>query len=342
LAHWEFVLIVGHSDAGHKRRYGKSTPCRNRSRCLPSTSQASAVPADKCFRDIPVTTLSNDEIWSALLGRLASYARTRVQKLFPSTGFPPFFSFSLDAIEKDAASGRPGPASAPLMDTGLVIHALSEPEMLESADAIRLAKAAVKLDYRLDDQLLNRLADLPRESLSKEQEAKAARVLEIVDAISDCQRLVMPLMKFLKLPQSQLRSKAVKLISRARRNSTWAETILTDPDPRVRSNLIDGLAEQSGDQIDGLLRKGAADKHHRVAVGALLQLYLRGDQASFEKLTLLASESDPPHRRAAEWALGQIEAAKPPASPEPQPAESEPTALEPAIPEFAVPEFAVP
>jgi hypothetical protein len=273
-----------------------------------------------------VTTLSNDEIWSVLLRRLTPSARTGVTKLFPPAGFPPFFSFVLDALEKDAAIGRITPISGPLID--IVIQALSDPAVLEIADAVRLALAAVKLDHRLDDKLLNGLADL-----SEAHVAEAARVLEIIDAISDCQRLALPLMKFLKLPQSQLRSKAVRLIARARRNPSWAEAILDDPDPRVRSNLIDGLAQHSGDQLESVFRRGAEDRHHRVAVGALLQLYRRGDQASYERICTLAREGDEPHRLAAAWALRQIEAAKP-APAEPQPAETQPDepASQPAQP----------
>jgi len=70
-----------------------------------------------------VTTLSNDEIWRVLLRRLTPSARTGVTKLFPPAAFPPFFSFVLDALEKDAAIGRITPISGPLID--IVIQALS-------------------------------------------------------------------------------------------------------------------------------------------------------------------------------------------------------------------------
>jgi hypothetical protein len=261
--------------------------------------------------DIRLSTLSNAEIWSILLEAVSSQARPRIEILFvPKDVQPPFLSFVLEAVERDAAIGHVSPASGPLMDSGLVIHALSEPPFLELADAIRLAKAAVKLDYRLDDKLLNRLTGSSRWPAGVPK-AECVRVLEIIDAISDCQRLVLPLMRFLKLPPHQLRSKAVKLIARARRNPGWAESILADPDPRVRSNLIDGLAQQRGEQIDILLRKGAADPHHRVSIAALLQLCQRGDQPSCEKIRRLAREGDPPNRRAAEWALTKIDSPNP-------------------------------
>jgi hypothetical protein len=251
-------------------------------------------------------TISSDGIWQLLLSDLPRYARGRVEALFESGEIPPFFPFVVEAIEKDAAIGRPGPLSAPFMDTGLVLRAISNAEILALPDAVRLARAAAKLDDRLDDKLLNRLTGPPRQWPYDVPESETAHVLEVVGEISDCRRLVMPLMKFLKLPQKQLRSKAVKLIARASQNPGWAEILLTDDDPRVRANLIDGIALQDGPQIDILLRRASADSHHRVAVTALLGLCQRGDQSSCERIRRLALEGDDAHRVAAEWALRQL------------------------------------
>jgi hypothetical protein len=251
--------------------------------------------------------LSSDEIWQMLLGDLSRYARTRVEAVLGTGEIPPFFPFMVEAIEKDAATRRLSFLSAPLMETGLVASAVSDPRILTLPDAVRLARAAAKLDPRLDDRLITRLTGSPRHWPDGVPEAEIAHVLEVVDEISDCRRLVMPLMKFLKLPQKQLRSKAAKLIARASLNSGWADTVLKDADPRVRANLIDGLALQSGPQIDILLRKAAQDPNHRVAVTALLGLCRRGDQSSCGQIRRLALEGDAVHRAAAEWALRQLE-----------------------------------
>ncbi len=254
-------------------------------------------------------SLSNDEIWQALLGGLSRYARTRVEALLGPGEIPPFFPFVVEAVEKDAAAGRPGPVSAPLMESGLVAGAVSGPQILALPDAVRLARAAAKLDDRLDDKLMTRLTGPPRAWPAGVPETEIAHVLEVIDEISDCRRLVMPLMKFLKLPQKQLRSKAAKLIARASRNADWAETVLKDADPRVRANLIDGIALQDGPQIEVLLREAATDPHHRVAVTALLGLCQRGDQSSCEQIRRLALEGDDAHRAAAVWALRQLQPA---------------------------------
>jgi hypothetical protein len=250
-------------------------------------------------------SLSNNAIWRSLLNELTPYNRTRLEGQFASQGFPPFFTFVIEAVDRDAASGRISHATSPLMDS-VVPSAILNPAILSSADAIRLAKAATKLDDRLDAKLLSRLTDQQRKQLEEIPEGEIARALEIIDEISDCRRLVMPLAKFLKLPQRHLRSKVVKLIARASQNPGWADTLLADADPRVRSNFIDGISLQSGPQIDMLLRRAATDPHHRVATTALLELYRRGDQASLEEIRKMETGGSPAHRCAAEWALRQI------------------------------------
>jgi hypothetical protein len=262
------------------------------------------------------STLSNENVWKELLHDLPPYARARVEALFPSGEVPPFLEFIVETVEKDAASGARKPASTPLMDTGVLAHALSDPEILTLPDAVRLARAAAKLDRRIDEKLLNRLTGSSRKWPDQVPESETARVLEVIDEVSDCRRLVMPLMKFLKLPQKHLRSKVVKLIARASQNSDWAEVLLTDTDPRVRANLIDGLAVQSGHQIDLLLRAAAKDPHHRVAMTALLGLCQRGDESSCAEIRRLALEGDASHRVAAAWALRRLERVRAAASSE--------------------------
>jgi hypothetical protein len=252
-----------------------------------------------------LSSLTNDATWRSLLGDLTPYNRARLEERFAADGFPPFFAYVIEAVEKDAEIGRISPVTSPLMES-VVPNALSTPSILSLPEAIRLGKAAAKLDDHLDAKLLNRLTDQQRKRSAELPEVEVSRVLEVIGEISDCRRLVMPLAKFLKLPQQHLRSKVVKLIARASQNPDWAETLLADADPRVRSNLIDGISLQSGAQIDSLLRKAATDPHHRVATTALLELWRRGDEASGVEIRKLEAEGSPAHRRAAEWALRQI------------------------------------
>jgi len=173
-----------------------------------------------------------------------------------------------------------------------------------------LARAAARLGDPLDSKIIEHVARASRTWPEEVPEAEIVRTLEVIDAISDCERLVFSLMKFTKLPQPRLRSKAVKLMARGSRNSGWVARVIADPDPRARANLIDGLAEQTGDLV-ALLKQGAQDSHHRVALTSLLALCRGGDQASCEEIRRLAKDGDPNFRRAAEWALGQLQEAAP-------------------------------
>lgn len=233
-------------------------------------------------------------------------ARPRIQDLAASAGEVPFVEFNLGLLEGDAQAGKAGPGSITLLETGAVLIAITDPELLSSPEAIRLATPAARLDPRLDAKILAAASagstDWPRDfSLPR-----VVRALELIDAVSDCRRLVIPLMKFIRVPEPAVRSKAVKLMARASRNREWVESVLSDPDPRVRCNLIEGFYAQMGPGAISLLRRAARDPHHRVASTALLFLAQLGDGGSREELHRLAQDSREMQRRAAQWALAKL------------------------------------
>jgi HEAT repeats len=268
------------------------------------------------------TSRSNSEVWSAFLAGASPAARLCVEKLSaekkPADETPPFLDYALEVFEAGDPA-RPGPLASALVQSELVIGAISDPAQLSLDQAIRLARAAGRFDHAIDYKILSSTTssahnwpdDVPRHELM--------RMLKVIEAISDCQRLVLPLMKLAKTPQRHLRSKAVKLMARASRNAGWADSILNDPDPRVRSNLIEGVTEQFGEKARPILRKAARDPHHRVSITALLALTRIGDQESREILEKMAIESDDPHRRAAEWALRTLAQSVTPSSEAPRP-----------------------
>jgi hypothetical protein len=237
--------------------------------------------------------------WQSALAELSPYLRNEILKTVDLTA--PLYTFLVETLENRT------PASSALLRSNLLERLISDPELWPLPDAIRVAAAASRLDDRMDDRLMRHLTGPPRVWPGGVPEAEIFRVLAVLDAISKCDRLLIPLMKFAKLPNKALRSKAVKLMARSSRNPGWAETLLSDPDPRVRANLIDGLAAQCGIQMDALMRRAAKDHHHRVALTALLALCQGGDAASGEEIRRFAEHDDPQFRRAAEWALKQLE-----------------------------------
>lgn len=248
---------------------------------------------------------SNSETWNHVLAGMHPQVRERIEQLIGEA--PPLFDFMIAPLEEDAAADKPGQLSALLLGSGLVIRAITDPALLSAEEAARMARAAARLDDRLDDKILTSLTAGARTWPDDIPETEIVRALELIDAVSDCHRLVIPLVKFVNLPQPHLRSKAVKLIARASRNPGWAELILSDRDPRVRANLIDEMASQTGFYVDALLRQAAHDPHHRVAISALLALAIRGDASARDQIEKLSTGGSPMHRRAAEWALRRLE-----------------------------------
>jgi|SRR5579883_70168 hypothetical protein len=201
---------------------------------------------------------------------------------------------------------RPGPVAAALLQNGLVVSAISNPGVLSLNQAIELAQAASRLETGLDYKILSNTTNSSRNWPYDIPRREMMRVLQVIDATSDCQRLIILLMKFVRLGQPHLRSKAVKLLARASRNPVWADSILSDPDPRVRSNLIERLAEHLGTTAMSMLRSAAQDPHHRVAATALLQLARSGDSPSHERLQAMSADGDDLQKRAAAWALAKL------------------------------------
>lgn len=224
---------------------------------------------------------------------------------------PAFLDYALEVLQT-ADPAKPGPLAAALLQNRTLISAFSDPSQLSLEQAIRLAQAAARFDHGLDHKILSNITNSARNWPHEVPRQEMMRALKVIEAISDCQRLMIPLMKFARLPQKHLRSKAVKLLARGSRNPGWADSILNDPDPRVRSNLIEGLSEQLGEKATPLLRRAARDPHHRVSITALLALARIGDRGSRETLEKMAAGSEDAHRRAAVWALRRLASATEP------------------------------
>jgi len=246
----------------------------------------------------------NLELWNPVFAALTASARVRLEKVINIAAPPPFFDFVIVPLEFDAENGGVSALSALLLKINLVAHAVSSPNLCPPSQAIRLARAASRVDPHFDQAILEYLCRPPRKGPEDVPEAEILHTLGVIDAISDCDRLVEPLLRFLKLSQRRVRS--IKLLAMANRSPEWAEEIFADPNPRVRSNLIEGISTQTLDYVVPLLRKAAKDKHHRVATTALLGLSRRGDRPSYDLLLHYAGASNPEFKMAAEWALGQI------------------------------------
>lgn len=193
-----------------------------------------------------------------------------------------------------------------LLENELLLLALSDPDAFPSKTAAGLAANLHRVDQQLDAKLMRQVmkdGNAGREP----DEISLLHVLEIVDEISDCSRLVPFLMKLSKHGNKKIRSKAIMLLVRAHRNSDWLQQQLAVEDPRYRSNAIEGmLYAQAGEKEIQLLWAAAADGHHRVATTALRVLHHFGQQDAIEQILEFVRHPSELFRAAAAWALGEI------------------------------------
>jgi hypothetical protein len=247
------------------------------------------------------------DLWTALLADLDPYQRSRVLKRIHPQNPPSFYSFSKECFAEKAS--RQTGAGALLLETGLLVRAVTNIAVLTLPEAIELSRLAIAEDPTFDAKLIRYLAGPPRIWPEEVTEEESLHVLAILDQISDGVRLAAPLTKFLTLPYKKVRSKTAKLIARGIRNPGWIEHRRQDTDARVRANVIDGLLQQpvplSGDMLK-VLKDCTHDSSPRVQSACRLLLAKSGDQRSVEELNEMRTHNSPAFRAAADWALRQL------------------------------------
>ncbi len=198
-----------------------------------------------------------------------------------------------------------------LLENDVVVSALANPETFPLDSALSLARNLYRMDEHLDARLLRKVLNEDPGATKEVDGIALERVLEIIDEISDCCRLVPYLMKLLRMSNTRIRSKAGLLLARAHRNSEWLREQLLDPDPRVRANTVEGMLSTSpGEKELDVIAPLTKDVHHRVASTALLVLFKNGNSQAGDALEAMASHPSDVFRTAAAWAMGQSEHAR--------------------------------
>ncbi len=188
-----------------------------------------------------------------------------------------------------------------LASSDLLLVALCNPALTRD-DAISLARAALNLDNTMDVRLAKTLAEKAGAGLPA---VAAARLMDVLDAVSGGNRIMPSLLRLLRQPDLQLRSKAVLMIGRASRSVKWVQNRLSDADPRTRANAVEALWGIDTAEARDLLRSAAADNNNRVAGNALFALYRMGDTWANAELLKMATAEAPLFRASAAWAMGE-------------------------------------
>jgi HEAT repeat protein len=214
-----------------------------------------------------------------------------------------FYRTTIEILRKDAEARAAQHLVALLISGDLLFRALCDPS-LDRERAGELARQARLGDPAVDIRLARQLAD-SNSSDGSVAPGMAERLLEIVDQISDGNRLLPSLMRILRHDNPYLRSKAVLMIGRSGRSLSWIQKRLQESDTRVRANAIEAIWGVDSPQARELLNWATQDGNNRVVGNALLGLYRMGESSSLTRLAKMAGHDVPGFRRTAAWAMGE-------------------------------------
>jgi HEAT repeat protein len=172
---------------------------------------------------------------------------------------------------------------------------------LTREETIELARIGMQVDSMADVTLARRLS----EEAAQLSPMVVGRIMEAVHQLSDGSRILPWLMRLLRLPDPQLRSKAVLMIGQASRSVKWVQSRLADADPRARANAVEALWGVETQEVREFLRSAARDPNGRVAANSLVGLYRAGDAWMIAELFKMAASETPMLRASAAWAMGE-------------------------------------
>ena len=188
-----------------------------------------------------------------------------------------------------------------LAASSYLFDALCDPA-LTLDEAIMLTRTALQVDQMADVNIAKRLAD---DGLTRLSSSAAGRLMEVLDTVSDGNRVMPSLLRLMRVSDPQIRSKAVLMIGRASRSVQWVRSRLADPDPRTRASAVEALWGTEGAEVRDLLRAATNDSNNRVAGNALFALYGMGETSTIPDLLKMASSPTAMFRATAAWAMGE-------------------------------------
>ena len=177
-----------------------------------------------------------------------------------------------------------------------------DPALIPLEEELALTRDLFELDPQLDMKLARRLSGAASERVPEEV---VQRVLVLLNAIPENARVLPIVIKLLRHPSPNVRSKAALVIGRVSKTPQVMEEFLSEPDPRVRANAIEALWGMDSARARAVLREAADDPHNRVAGNALLGLYRVGDTFAIPRILQLAAHPKAEFRTTAAWVMAQ-------------------------------------
>jgi HEAT repeat protein len=243
--------------------------------------------------------LLGDEKLTRIAAQFATEPETSRQALraWRDEDPPGFTGVAVRQLGRDP-NGPATPALSLLLSRdGLYLHFLSDPAELTHQEAVNAARVLAARDKRF----YVKLTEFAGDSLSDDQ---VTRVLQIAEALGAAGMLVPWLRRLTRHADGYIRQKAVMIMCQAGSNPMLVERQLHSPDARVRANAVESLWSVCTPAAHVLLEYASRDPHHRVAVNALVGLFLHGDRSALERINDQTHHNAPAFRIAAAWALG--------------------------------------
>ena len=237
-------------------------------------------------------------------------ATTAISKL--QVDDPSGFAASAVRILSTAA-GKKSPAVQFLAGLLFTEHQSIDPladENLPWDAAVAVARSLAVVDPQLDARLLRKLLAEAAVDVKSIRTARALRALRLAEALSDCSRLSVYLIQFLRHPSPEVRSKAALLLGRCNLNLPRVMSLLDSDEERLRANVIESLWGHESAAVRKVLQGAVKDPCARASTNALVALCRMGDRQAIEMLRGAASSADPGERSRAAWAMGESKVAE--------------------------------
>ncbi|MGA2272834.1 MAG: HEAT repeat domain-containing protein [Bryobacteraceae bacterium] len=191
-----------------------------------------------------------------------------------------------------------------LVSNDLLEPLLCEPSLRveQAAVAVRMA---IQLDHMVELSLARHLAEGVTAGTHPLLAANASRLLDILSRVSDGTRILPSLSRLLHSTDAGLRSKAALIMGRSNHSAVWVQSHMSDADPRLRANAIEGLWGVETEEARDLMLASLRDASNRVVGNALYGLYAMGESASLAETIKLAAHPAAVFRATAAWVMGE-------------------------------------
>ncbi len=194
-----------------------------------------------------------------------------------------------------------------MMRHGELFELVANPALSSRDRAIRLMKRMMAFDRSLDISLARRLPG--RDGVRHQEEfegVQAARVLDVLDEVSDGRRLVPILSHLVNSEDPKIAAKATLFVGRRVQSVEWATKQLSQRDPRSRSSAVEAIWGLGSPAAIRLLESCVADVDNRVAGNAVMGLHILQQPGVAEMLQSMAASEQAGFRSTAAWVMGQV------------------------------------